>query len=123
MEKNLEFESAFPEPYVNDPNLGISHTPGMSKRFYAACAVLDDFDTFKLSIQELIVGREAPKHKPANPANNITIKYSSKEYLQWLIEGRAKWRYMQADELLKQEYNDNDTDKYHPSSGKVLIGD
>ena len=34
-------ESAFPEPFVNSsPHLSISHTPGMSKRCYIACAAM-----------------------------------------------------------------------------------
>lgn len=33
-------DSAFPKPYVNDPHLAITTTPGMSKRFYAACAAV-----------------------------------------------------------------------------------
>jgi hypothetical protein len=40
MNTKLGQESAFPEPYVNDPHLAITHTKGMSKRFYAACAAM-----------------------------------------------------------------------------------
>lgn len=32
--------SAFPEPYVNDPNLGISHTKGMTLRDYFAAKAM-----------------------------------------------------------------------------------
>lgn len=40
MSNKLGQESAFPEPFVNDPHLAICHTKGMSKRFYAACAAM-----------------------------------------------------------------------------------
>lgn len=33
-------ESAFPEPYLNDPHFALSIEKGMSKRFYAACAAM-----------------------------------------------------------------------------------
>ena len=40
MSDKLGQESAFPELCVNDPHLGISNTPEMNKRFYAACAAM-----------------------------------------------------------------------------------
>jgi hypothetical protein len=65
---------------------------GMSKRFYAACAAKDDFDKFSRRLQIGLIGRDTPD-----------IDIDPVAYWEWCAEGRAKWKYMQADELLKQE--------------------
>jgi len=40
MKEKLGQESAFPEPFLNDPHLSLSCEKGMNKRFYAACAAM-----------------------------------------------------------------------------------
>jgi len=40
-----ENPSAFPEPFVNDPNLAISNTPGMTLRDYFAAKAMQGFLT------------------------------------------------------------------------------
>jgi len=65
---------------------------GMSKRFYAACNVEDDIEEYVFPLMQAINTRIAPdKEEKPN------------EFMKWVAETRAIWRYMQADELLKQE--------------------
>lgn len=71
---------------------GSKQNQGMSKRFYAACDAKDDFDEYCRPLQEAIVGRQAP---------NLTTEPLL--HMEWVAEGIAKWKYMKADALLKQE--------------------
>lgn len=106
----LGSEPAFPERVWELDGQGNQYyydKSGMDKRFYAACAVKDDFDDFTLELKEKIVGEEVPRTSQIEDDLNLIDVYSI-EYAQWKAKGRAKWRYMQADELLKQENNDKD---------------
>jgi hypothetical protein len=76
MSKKLGQEAAFPEPYLHDPNLALDCHPGMSKRFYAACAAM----------QGIL-------------ANNYLVPKLNDKPIYWVV----RFSYDLADELLKQE--------------------
>jgi len=73
-------EPAFPEPFLNDPNLALSCAKGMSKRFYAACAAMQGI--ISLTTSSKVVRYEGQELTPPNV---------------------AKAAFLYADELLKQE--------------------
>lgn len=75
--------------------------PGMSKRFYAANNTADDFLQLPFALQESIIGESYPVHNIGGGV--VTITERSEKYLELVLRGSAKWRYMKADELLTQE--------------------
>ncbi len=75
--ENKKEESAFPEPFINDPHLSLSNTKGISKRFYAAC----------FATQGIL-----------SNINRNSINYNH--------ENIVRESYKIADELLKQENSD-----------------
>lgn len=90
------------------PILGQKHTfspelNGMSKHFYAACHVKDDFDKLELGLQEEIIGEKVPRSKSFYNNSTPEIDIWSLEYAQWLAKGRAKWRFMQAQAMIEEE--------------------
>lgn len=114
--KKLGQESAFPSLEYNEAGYGdqitlyfgdqqqfIPFTKGMSKRFYTACTVKNDFDKLSLLLQEKIVGYKVPRSTTKFTSNIANIDVESLEYAKWVSIGRAKWNFMQADEFLKQE--------------------
>jgi hypothetical protein len=79
--------------YLPNGNMQIiNYDPGMSKRLKTACSVGEDFDNWSRRLQEEIVGEPCPD-----------VDKHPKEFVSWYIKGRTILRYMQADELLKQE--------------------
>lgn len=95
--KKLGQEPAF----ASRATFGTNHYKqiGMSKRFYAAYMLENDFDNLGLKLQEAIIGEERPKRV----SGILLTKAECLEYVKWLTKGRAIWKYIQADELLKQE--------------------
>jgi hypothetical protein len=77
------------DPIFKEMNTETIHTS--KKRLEIAAIVLDDFDTWSIRLQEILVGE--PRPNMGNPV----------EFLKWSIKGRVKLKYMIADELLKQE--------------------
>lgn len=66
----------------------------------------NDFDKLPISQQERVVGRQVP-HQIANyGVKDSYIDKDHPDYLQFLLEGRAKWLEMQTLEILKQIIKD-----------------
>jgi hypothetical protein len=66
----------------------------------------NDFDKLPISQQERIVGRKTPKQLANYGVKDSTIDKDHPDYLQFLLEGRAKWLEMQTLEILKQIIKD-----------------
>lgn len=69
-------------------------------------AAKNDFDKLPISQQERIVGRKTPKQLANYGVKDSTIDKDHPDYLQFLLEGRAKWLEMQTLEILKQIIKD-----------------
>jgi hypothetical protein len=81
MENKLDWQPAFPEIHQNNDGTLDYNNPGMSKRFYAVCSIIQGFLS-NPKIMEAYTKNESP-----NKQKN-------------LISGCYDW----ADELLKQEH-------------------
>jgi len=70
----------------------------ITKRLLVACMIDDDFDRRSRETKELIVGRPMPN------LHSYGADEQYLDYLNFIVEGKAKWRLMQADALLKLEF-------------------
>ncbi len=71
----------------------------------------NDFDKLPPVQQERIVGRAIPKQLANYGVKDSYIDTESPDYLQFIIEGRAKWMIMQATELKNQLQKDYEQTK------------
>lgn len=99
--EKLGTEPAMPVRHLNCNGQIDKQNMGMSKRFYAANNTADDFLQLPFAMQETIIGESYPVHNVGGGV--VTITERSEKYLELVLKGAAKWRYMKADELLTQE--------------------
>lgn len=66
----------------------------------------NDFDKLPIIQQERVVGRQVPHQMVNYGVKDSYIDKEHEDYLQFLLEGRAKWLEMQTFEILNQIIKD-----------------
>ena len=87
-------EDANAFPMVNE--LGEVYDTGMSLRDYFASSISDNFDDLHRDAQYALMG-----WSPSEASSDYVSGSYGTKYLEWLAKGRAKWKFMQADAILK----------------------